>query len=214
MNAAAVPADTPGLYGGTRTDSCNAQGIQTYLEANPDKAAAWATAMELPPGQVGPFLGSLTPVTLRTDTAVTNHGFRDGSATAFQSVLQAGTGVLVDAQGLPRVRCYCGNPLGEPDQPTSARYEGVAWNGFADDSVTVITKAPKKVSEFVVVDPGTDEVVTRPVGTSGKDDKPADPALRRTSGSGPCTRYVTADRGPVPPPAPRRTRTTMRSAAR
>ena len=107
-----------------------------------------SSSRDLPPEQVGPFLGSLTPVTLRTDTAVTNHGFRDGSATAFQSVLQAGTGVLVDAQGLPRVRCYCGNPLGE-----------------------------KKVSEFVVVDPGTDEVVTWPVGTSGKDDRPADPGV-------------------------------------
>jgi hypothetical protein len=50
----------------------------------------------------------------------------------------------------------------------------VAWNGFSDDSVTVITKAPKKVSEFVVVDPGTDEVITRPVGTDGDDDRPAD----------------------------------------
>jgi hypothetical protein len=149
--------------------------------------------MDLPPEQVGPFLGSLTPVTLRTDTAVTNHGFRDGSATAFQSVLQAGTGVLVDAQGLPRVRCYCGNPLGEPDQPTSARYEGVAWNGFSDDSVTVITKAPKKVSEFVVVDPGTDEVVTRPVGTSGKDDRPADPGVAQNVRER--TRYAIRDGG-------------------
>jgi hypothetical protein len=174
LNTAAVTGDTPGLYGGTRSDTCNAQGIRTYLETNPDKAAAWASAMDLPSEQVGAFLGSLTPVTLRTDTAVTNHGFRDGDATAFQSVLQAGTGVLVDAEGLPRVRCYCGNPLGEPDQPTSARYEGVAWNGFSDDSVTVITKAPKKVREFVVVDPETDEVVTRPVGTGGKDDRPAD----------------------------------------
>ena len=155
MNAAAVTGDTPGLYGGTRSDTCNAQGIRTYLEANPDKAAAWETAMALPPGQVGPFLGSLTPVTLRTDTAVTNHGFRDGSATAFQSVLQAGTECSSTPQGLPRVRCYCGNPLGEPDQPTSAAYTGVSWNGFSKSSVTVITKAPKEVTEFVVVDPGT-----------------------------------------------------------
>jgi actin-like ATPase involved in cell morphogenesis len=177
MNTAAVTGDTPGLYGGTRSDTCNAQGIRTYLEANPDKAGAWATAMDLPPTQVGPFLGSLTPVTLRTDTAVTNHGFRDGSATAFQSVLQAGTGVLVDAEGLPRVRCYCGNPLGEPDQPTSAAYTGVSWNGFSKSSVTVITKAPKEVTEFVVVDPGTDEVVTRPRGTSGKNDRPTDPGI-------------------------------------
>jgi hypothetical protein len=195
LNAAAVTGDTPGLYGGTRSDTCNAQGIRTYLEANPDKATAWETAIDLPPGEVGSFLGSLTPVTLRTDTAVTNHGFRDGGATAFQSVLQAGTGVLVDAQGLPRVRCYCGNPLGEPDQPTSAEYAGVSWNGFSRDSITVISKAPKAVDEFVVVDPGTNEVVSRPRGTGGKNDRPADPGIaqkvrsrtayaRRDSGSG------------------------------
>jgi hypothetical protein len=193
LNTSAVTGDTPGLYGGTRTDTCNAEGIRTYLEANPDKAAAWASAMDLPPGQVGSFLSSLTPVTLRTDSAVTNHGFRDGAATAFQSVLQAGTAVLVDAQGLPRVRCYCGNPLGEPDRPTSARYEGAAWTGFSDDSVTVIRKAPRTVSEFVVVDPGTDEVITRPVGTDGDNDRPADPAVAQDVRAR--TSYATRDAG-------------------
>ena len=41
---------------------------------------------------------------LRADTAVTNHGFRDGQATELHSVLQAGTAVLVDDQGQPVAR--------------------------------------------------------------------------------------------------------------
>jgi hypothetical protein len=45
---------------------------------------------------------------------VTNHGFADGTATPRQSVLQAGTSVMVDRYGVPRVRCSCGNPLTEP----------------------------------------------------------------------------------------------------
>jgi hypothetical protein len=37
-----------------------------------------------------------------------------GTAVAFQSILQAGTAVLVDSTGRPVVRCRCGNPLAEP----------------------------------------------------------------------------------------------------
>jgi actin-like ATPase involved in cell morphogenesis len=177
VNTAAVTGDTPGLYGGTRSDTCNPQAISTYLQSNPDKAAAWATAMALPAAQVGPFLTSLTPVTLRTDTAVTNHGFKNGVATPFQSVLQAGTAVLVDPQGVPRVRCFCGNPLGEPDRQTSARYTGAAWDGFSGEAVTVVAKAPAEVRDFVVVEPDTNEVVNRPRGTSGEKDQPADPVV-------------------------------------
>ena len=57
------------------------------------------------------YIGTLTPMQLRADTRVTNHGFVDGHATSLQSVLQAGTAVLVDDQGRPRVKCGCGNPL-------------------------------------------------------------------------------------------------------
>ncbi|MGH3907098.1 MAG: DUF6777 domain-containing protein, partial [Pseudonocardiaceae bacterium] len=42
------------------------------------------------------------------DTRVTNHGYRDGKATDRQAVLQAGTAVLVDEKGRPRVKCGCG----------------------------------------------------------------------------------------------------------
>ncbi|GAP52775.1 serine/threonine protein kinase [Streptomyces azureus] len=51
---------------------------------------------------------------LRADTGVTNHGFRAGRAAVLQAVLQAGTAVLVDDRGVPRVRCACGNPLRPP----------------------------------------------------------------------------------------------------
>ena len=48
------------------------------------------------------YVAGLTAVRLRWDTRVTNHGFSDGEATAFQSLLQAGTAVLVDDTGVPR----------------------------------------------------------------------------------------------------------------
>jgi hypothetical protein len=123
------------------------------------------------PGQTESFLRSLTPLTLRTDTAVTNHGFEDGRATPFQAVLQAGTAVLVDAKGLPRVRCYCGNPLGEPDEQRWKRYAGSEWAGFSPGSVTVIIKARVEIQDFVVVK--NDTVVKRPRGTAGEKDQPA-----------------------------------------
>ena len=77
----------------------------------------WATSVHL---------SRLTPLVLRTDTVVTNHGYIDGAGDAFTSVLQAGTAVLVDDYGVPAVRCYCGNPLAAapdlgPAPPSPAR---------------------------------------------------------------------------------------------
>lgn len=57
------------------------------------------------------YVAELTPAHLAADQRVTNHGYRNGSPTPRQSLLKAGTAVLVDAEGVPRVRCYCGNPL-------------------------------------------------------------------------------------------------------
>ncbi|PZT71125.1 hypothetical protein DN402_02310 [Streptomyces sp. SW4] len=48
---------------------------------------------------------------LRADTRVTGHGLRGGRPVGGQAVLQAGTAVLVDDRGVPRVRCAGGNPL-------------------------------------------------------------------------------------------------------
>lgn len=84
------------------------------LTAEPDKNNAFASVLDIDPSRVPAYLRGLTPVQLRLDTRVTNHGFRDGAATSYQAVLQAGTAVLVDDHGVPRVRCACGNPLLPP----------------------------------------------------------------------------------------------------
>jgi hypothetical protein len=163
--SATVAGDAPGLYGGTRTESCNSAQIAGFLAAHPEQAAAWAGVQGIAPDAIDGFLATLTPVTLRSDTAVTNHGFKNGAATELRSVLQAGTGVLVDPNGLPRVRCYCGNPLGPPAPDTH----------YADP-VTTIQPAARPVTDFVVVQSGTNAVVVRPTGSSGEKDRPADPA--------------------------------------
>ncbi len=177
QNVASVTGDTPGLYGGTRSQTCNAAAIRDHLRSDPAKAAAWSAASGVPAPDIERFLATLTPLTLRTDTAVTNNGYEDGRPTPFQSVLQAGTAVLVDPQGLPRVRCYCGNPLAEPDRRSAVRYTDTAWKDFSDDRVTVITRAPAEVRDFVVVTPGTNEIVARPRGTSGERDQAVDPIV-------------------------------------
>ena len=125
--AAAEPADSEGgttttvagtgLYGGSGDNSlCNIDQFITSLTAQPDKAEAWAEAAGIEVEQLPEYIASLEPVLLASDTRVTNHGFKNGKATAFQSTLQAGTAVLVDSDGIPRARCACGNPLKEPIQ--------------------------------------------------------------------------------------------------
>jgi serine/threonine protein kinase len=172
-----VSGDAPGLYGGTLTNVCAPDGIATFLESHPAKAAAWARVQGIEPTGIRSFLATLTPVTLRTDTAVTNHGFENGRATPFQSVMQAGTAVLVDQRGVPRVRCYCGNPLAPPAPRPSARYEGTQWKGFSPQSVTKIQPAAAPRPDFVLKGPGTVEVIVRPAGTIGDQDRPAPPEV-------------------------------------
>ncbi len=173
-----VPGGTPGLYGGTGTNVCNAEGMVDFLAKRPTMAEAWAAVVDTTVDELGSYLARLTPVTLRTDTAVTNHGFRDGRAPSFHAVLQAGTAVLVDEYGVPRVRCVCGNPLAEPGhQPP--RVEGADWAGFTPETVAVIEPAPTPVEEFVVLREDTGDFVARPQGTQGKQDDLPDPVAER-----------------------------------
>jgi hypothetical protein len=114
---------------------------------------------------------------LTRDTRVTNHGFRDGEATQLQSVLQAGTAVLVDSRGVPRVKCGCGNPLLPPaviDQDLEVAWDGDPWPTF-DPSVFVEVVVDVSVEVFVLVDLGGDKPFERPVGSSGELDEPLPP---------------------------------------
>ncbi len=166
-----VSGTAVGLYGGTeRLSSCDVPQMSAFLRANPAKGDAWAGVEGISPGQIDPFLRSLTPVLLRTDTRVTNHGFANGAATSFQSVLQAGTAVLVDANGAPRARCACGNPLLAPVVTTSSSYTGTSWSTFNAQNVTVILPSVTTVQVFVLYDPITGQWFQRPTGSRGGTD--------------------------------------------
>jgi hypothetical protein len=169
-----VRGDRPGLYGGTRSNgTCDAARLVTFLQANPAKAAAWAGVLNIGTDQVAAYVAVLTPVVLRADTRVTNHGYRDGRATTLQSTLQAGTAVLVDQRGVPRVKCGCGNPLVEPvPQPAGVTYRGATWRG-SDRPPLVVATAPAVLSSFTLADLTTGRPFIRPIGTNGQAD--ADP---------------------------------------
>jgi hypothetical protein len=150
--AGQVRGDTAGLYGGTRRGtSCDAAKLVAFLQTHPEKGAAWAGVLKLTLQQIPSFVSQLTPLILRADTRVTNHGFEDGRVTSFSSILQAGTAVLVDKQGVPVVKCFCGNPL-TPPRPVAHSYQGKAWPGFDAQKVIIIKPAPAPVKSFTVVD--------------------------------------------------------------
>jgi hypothetical protein len=200
------PGDTPGLYGGTRNDAtCDAAAMVAFLQQNPAKAAAWASVLAITPADIPGYVAGLTPVVLRSDTLVTNHGFRDGRATTLRSVLQAGTAVFVDRYGVPRVRCYCGNPLTPAVLPAEPVFTGPPWPGFARTSITIIQQTTVVVDVFTLVDVGSGEVFTRTAGPDVSRDRPG--TSDGSSGAVPTTpttpTATVAPPGPLPSAPPR-----------
>ncbi|MFJ6718156.1 DUF6777 domain-containing protein [Streptomyces sp. NPDC091259] len=150
-----VSGAAPGLYGGTKdVASCDVEKQIRLLTAEPAKNAAFASALAVKPAAVPDYLRSLTPLQLRADTRVTNHGYRDGKPTAYQAVLQAGTAVLVDDRGVPRVRCACGNPLAPPValRGGEPKRTGQAWPSYRPSQVVVIAPSVTVVHTFVIYD--------------------------------------------------------------
>jgi hypothetical protein len=174
LGGRAADGDRPGLYGGSRdVGTCDLEQLVDFLTdpAHAAEARAWAEVLDVDVDDIGAFVDDLTPVRLRFDTRVTNHGFDGARATPLQSVLQAGTAVLVDDRGVPRVKCACGNPLlppaggGEPANP------GGAWTGFDPDRVVAV-EAGEPVDAFVLVDVDDGVLFERRTGTDGEADRP------------------------------------------
>ena len=190
-----IPGDVPALYGGSRNEHvCDRQKLITFLEENADKAAAWAGVLGIDTADIATYIGTLTPMQLRADTRVTNHGFVDGRATSLQSVLQAGTAVLADDHGRPRVKCGCGNPLLDPvATPITPVYTGDAWPDFDPRNLSAVTSAKVQVSRFVVDDLRTGDTFYRPRGTDGDQDQPTTPPAATTT---------TTPATPTPTPTP------------
>ncbi len=160
---------TPGLYGGTRDDSaCDVAALAGFLTdpTNEAKAKAWAGAAGVAVEDIEGFVSELAPSVLTLDTRVTNHGFRDGRATPRQSVLQAGSAVLVDALGVPRVRCSCGNPLAEPEALDlgSVTVTGARWASFEPGRTVVAQPAGEPQESLTLVDVTTADTYQAPVG--------------------------------------------------
>jgi hypothetical protein len=148
-----VTGSAPGLYGGTGEQAvCDGKAMVAFLKRNPDKAAAFAGVVGVTPAKIEDYVAKLTPVLLREDTRVTNHGFAGGRATALQSVLQAGTAVMVDDRGVPRVRCACGNPLSEPAAVSSRpHFKGRRWQSFDDKRLVAVSASERPVKSFKLV---------------------------------------------------------------
>ncbi|MGW7101647.1 DUF6777 domain-containing protein [Streptomyces sp. NPDC054838] len=156
----------PGLYGGTRNvASCDVERQVQFLTQHTDKRKAFAEPLGIRQSDVPSYLRSLTPVRLGWDTRVTNHGYRNGATTRYQAVLQAGTPVLVDDRGVPRVRCACGNPLAPPVAVKGKQtYSGRQWSSFRSTDIVAVRPAEKPVKTVTMFDPDRKGWYERPSG--------------------------------------------------
>jgi serine/threonine protein kinase len=192
----ALPGDRAGLYGGTLNNAeCDRDKMTAFLGEHPAQASAfvdalnsdstlsWSGGHTLTAADIPTYLRELTPTVLRFDTRVTNHGFDGTHPTTLQSVFQPGTAVFVDARGVPRARCYCGNPLTEPVALTGdPKPVGTPWPGYNPEALAQVQPSSAAITNFVLVDVVTGLPFNRPTGTTGADDTPHDQ--------------------PVPPPVP------------
>ncbi|MFB0619183.1 DUF6777 domain-containing protein [Streptomyces sp. AGS-58] len=200
---------TPGLYRGSpHVAGCDVERHIGSLTADRVKAHAFAHAVGVPVPALPGYLRGLTPVTLRRDTRVTSHAYRDRRAAGYQAVLQAGTAVLVDDRGMPRVRCACGNPLKAP----TAAHDGVdargaAWTGYRPNQVIAVTPAPRAVTTLTIVDVDARVWIERRTGQDvGRDrvvSPPPPPPATARPGPGPDRNGLAPTGGPLPSgPAP------------
>ncbi|WP_369362835.1 DUF6777 domain-containing protein [Streptomyces sp. CG4] len=195
----ALSGATPGLYGGTaRVAACDVERRIGHLTADRARADAFARVAGVSGGGLTRYLQGLTPVVLHADTRVTTHGYRGRHAVAYQAVLQAGTAVLIDDRGVPRVRCGCGNPLGAPAPGNGGvGTRGSTWSGYRPDQVIAVRPAPRAVTSVTIVNVETrtwierrighdvrgDHVVPAPTWATTRPDAPlpADPAAPATA---------------------------------
>ncbi|MEX0663785.1 MAG: DUF6777 domain-containing protein [Acidimicrobiia bacterium] len=139
------PGNTP--FGGTGDNRlCDREQLISFLvdPANSAQGREWARVVGISVSDIPTYVRSLIPTVLQYDTRVTNHTFVNGRAVPLQSVLQAGTAVLVDEYGKLVARCRCGNPLLEPTKIGDPIYRGPKWPGFDPTTiiVVVVSKTP------------------------------------------------------------------------
>ncbi|WP_254407756.1 PASTA domain-containing protein [Streptomyces sp. AC495_CC817] len=180
---------TPGLYGGTRKPKvCDVGKLEDFLTdpENKKKAQQWARIVGVGVDRIPDYLDDLTPVLLRHDTLVKNHDYKKGRAVPFDALLEAGIAVLVDDQGLPAVKCSCGNPLrsfaADPDRiKVTFTGDNKEWESYDQAAVVVVKPAPEQLKEIKLVDvEDPDRGISREVGTTGESDTTFDTRARQS----------------------------------
>ena len=175
-----VSGTHPGVYGVVgQQSSCDPASIANALDSRSDVAQAWAQVEGIQPEQIPYYINTLTPVVLTADTWVTSHTYAAGRATAAQTVLQAGSAVMIDPAGVPRVRCISGSPLRPPASENIAALPQTktSWPGYSPQNVVAIayTNAPssftdpvptRPATEFSVIDLDTGALQTRKAGAT------------------------------------------------
>jgi serine/threonine-protein kinase len=185
LDHTAVSGSTEGIYRGVKGSSaCDRNGLTTFFRNAQPVGSTWIEAAAgdptlspdddlktVTPQTLPTYIAGLTPVLLRADTRVTEFTDTAGVASARQAVLQAGTAVLVDAMGLPRVRCAGGSPLASPDaNAPTATTAGAPWSGYALSGAVTMAAAPSTLRAFGLADASGTTIFRRPVGSTGKQD--------------------------------------------
>lgn len=227
-SAAAKPysGDLPGLYSAPRNQALpDRDAIITFYTDHPTEAVTAATALGADPtltwshgkAITGPdlveYLRELTPVLLRVDQRVTNYTLVEGKPTPHQSILQAGTAVLVDNHGVPRFRSLSGSPLTLPTAlPHTPTFSGTPWPGFDAKRVAAVSPGAGLI-RITLIDNKTGNPFDRPVGTTGDRDldhpdwpspttststpSPSTPATRTTATALPPTAHSSNPEAPL-----------------
>ncbi len=181
-----VDGNVPGVFGGSlNSGSCLRNQLVAFLTENEAKASAWAGVLDIDPADIGAFVAGLTAINTSTDIRIVNHGFVDGQVEPRESVLQRGTAVLADAQGIPRVNCYSGNPLTAASVSDGEEFTGDPWPAFQQTNVIIINEAPADLTEFELIELTTGELFKRPVGTDGEADQVDGPPTAPVANDGP-----------------------------
>jgi hypothetical protein len=147
-----VDGDEPGLYGRVdRQAPCDLQGLIDLYAASPTLTEVVAAVLDVSAIQLSSFLRSYVAVATTRDTFVIDHHLVDGAAVRSPAVLEAGTTVLIDDRGLPRLRCASASPLTQPraDEVAGigdADRVGEPWTGFDPGRIVVVARAPEQIS--------------------------------------------------------------------
>lgn len=174
-----------GLYGGSLdTQVCDPEGQIRFLQndrsmatafvgaLNADPTLRWSGGNQVTVEQLPSYIRELTPMSLTRDTRVTNYGYNNGRATGRQSVLQAGTAVMVDRYGVPRVKCNCGNPLTPPIPVTTTPiYTGPQWPSFTPANIVVINQTTVVIEVFILTNTSGAGTIERTPGSDGRDEE-------------------------------------------